>query len=88
MTAVETRNKILWNSLPHIIKNRIEEEANSNNMPYHKVYKIVFYKTIYPDIFYGIEDTMDKLKDLGYGVRVTKVNIDENEIDEKLIIEF
>ncbi len=66
MTAVEARNECLWNSIPINIRKRIED-AIRYIVFYREPYKIVIYKSINPDAFIGLEETLLKLKGLGYG---------------------
>lgn len=67
MTAVEARNETLWNSIPIEIRKRITD-AIRYIVFYHVPYKVEMYKSITPDAFMGIEETLLKLKGLGYGV--------------------
>mgnify|MGYP003291476173 CR=1 FL=1 len=84
MTAVEARNETLWNGIPIDIRKSITD-AIRYIVHYHEPYKIEIYKSVYPDVFIGIEDTILKLKGLGYGVEY----IDNCDIvDGKLIISW
>lgn len=67
MTAVEARNETLWNSIPIDIRKRITD-AIRYIVFYHVPYKVEMYKSVTPDAFIGIEETLLKLKGLGYGV--------------------
>ena len=85
MTAVEARNETLWNSLPIFLKKRIEDSIKYTNF-YHETYKIELYKSITPQAFVGIDETILKLKDLGYGVEYIDSSIRTDATDSKLII--
>ena len=64
MTAVEARNETLWNSIPIDIRKRITD-AIRYIVFYHDPYKVEIYKSINPDVFIDIEETLLKLKGLG-----------------------
>ena len=68
MTAVEAREKCLWNSLPTCIKQRIEEYVKFSSLNYRQPYRLELYKSVIPEAFMNLEDDMLKLKGLGYGV--------------------
>ena len=87
MTAVEARNETLWNSIPIAIRNRITD-AISYIYFYHEPYKVEIYKSVTPDAFIGIEETILKLKGLGYGVEYIDVNDRTDGTDSKLIISW
>ena len=67
MTAVEARNKMLWNSIPFEIRKRIKSAIEFAYL-YDEPYKIEMYKSVSPDAFKDIPNTMLRLKGLGYGV--------------------
>ena len=85
MTAVEARNETLWNGLPIYLKKRIEDSIKYTNF-YHKPYKIELYKSITPEAFVDIDETILKLKGLGYGVEYIDGSTRTDGTDSKLII--
>jgi hypothetical protein len=87
MTAVEARNETLWNGVPIDIRKRITD-AIRYSVFYHDPYKVEMYKSIYPDVFIGIEDTILKLKGLGYGVEYIDGRDRLDGTDSKLIISW
>lgn len=87
MTAKEARNETLWNSIPIDIRKRIED-AIRYIVFYHEPYKVEIYKSVYPDVFIGIEDTILKLKGLGYGVEYIDGCDRIDGTDSKLIISW
>lgn len=87
MTATEAREKTLWNRLPSIVKERIEQDVNSKCLHlYRKTYIATFYKSIYPDAFN--ENVVLLLRGLGYNAYFCQANMGNGEIDEKLVIEW
>ena len=87
MTAQEAREKTLWNRLPSIVKERIEQDVNSKCAHlYRKTYRAEFYKSIYPDVFN--ENVVLLLRGLGYNAYFCQANMGNGEIDEKLVIEW
>lgn len=87
MTAIEARNESLWNSIHIDIRNRIED-AIRHIVFYHEPYKIEMYKSVTPDVFIGIEETILKLKGLGYGVEYINGCDRSDGTDSKLIISW
>ncbi len=87
MTAVEARNETLWNSIPIDIRKRIEDTIRYIVF-YHVPYKVEMYKSVTPDVFIGIEDTILKLKGLGYGVEYIDGCDRIDGTDSKLIISW
>ena len=87
MTAVEARNKTLWNSIPINIRKRIEGATGYMHL-YHEPYKVEIYKFVTPDTFIGIRDTILKLKSLGYGVEYIDGCDRVDGTDSKLIISW
>ena len=87
MTAIEARNETLWNSIPIDIKKRITD-AIRYSVLYHEPYMVEIYKSIYPDVFIDIEDTILKLKGLGYGVEYIDGCDRIDGTDSKLIISW
>ena len=87
MTAVEARNETLWNSIPINIRKRIED-AIKYIVFYHEPYKIEIYKSVTPDAFIGIEETLLKLKGLGYGAEYIDGSNRIDGTDSKLIISW
>lgn len=85
MTAVEARNETLWNGLPTYIKKRIEDSVKCAFF-YHEPYKIELYKSITPEAFVHIDETILKLKGLGYGVEYINVLTRTDSTDSKLVI--
>lgn len=87
MTATEAREKTLWNRLPSFVKECIELEVNNKYVHlYRKTYRKEFYKSINPDIFN--ENVVLLLKELGYNAYFCQANMSNDEIDEKLVIEW
>lgn len=87
MTAIEARNETLWNGVPIDIRKRITD-AIRYSVFYHDPYKVEMYKSVYPDVFIGIEDTILKLKGLGYGVEYIDGCDRLDGTDSKLIISW
>ena len=87
MTAVEARNETLWNSIPINIRKRIED-AIKYIVFYHEPSKIEIYKSVTPDAFIGIEETLLKLKGLGYGAEYIDGSNRIDGTDSKLIISW
>lgn len=87
MTAIEARNETLWNGIPIGIRERIID-AIRYIVFYHKPYKVEIYKSVNPDVFIDIEDTILKLKGLGYGVEYIDGNDRLDGTDSKLIISW
>lgn len=88
MTAVEARNKMLWNSTPIDIRKRIKS-AIEFAMVYHQdEYKIEMYKSVTPYAFIDIPNTILKLKGLGYGVEYIDGVDRVDGTDSKLIISW
>ena len=88
MTAVEAREKKLWNSLPICIKNRIEEYIKYSSVSYRQPYKLELYKSFTPEAFMNLDDDILKLKELGYGVEyIDRVDYVDG-TDSKLIIKW
>ena len=87
MTAVEAREKTLWNRLPSFVKEHIEREVNNKYVDlYRKTYSVHLFKSIYPDAFN--ENVLLLLRGLGYNAYFCKANMGNGEIDEKLVIEW
>lgn len=87
MTAVEARNETLWNSIPIEIRKRITDAIKYIHF-YHEPYKIEIYKSITPDAFIGIEETLLKIKGLGYGAEYIDGSDRTDGTDSKLIISW
>ena len=87
MTAIEVRNKMLWNSIPIEIRDRIKTAIEYANL-YREPYKIEMFKSVTPDIFNNISDTMLKLKCLGYNVEYIDGANRTDGTDSKLIIRW
>lgn len=88
MTAVEAREKKLWNSLPICIKNRIEEYVKYSSPNYRQPYILELFKSVTPEAFMNLEDDILKLKGLGYGVEyIDRVDYVDG-TDSKLIIKW
>lgn len=87
MTATEAREKTLWNRLPSFVKEQIEQDVYNKYVDlYRKTYRVVFFKSIYPDAFN--ENVLLLLKGLGYNAYFCQVDMGDGEIDEKLVIEW
>ena len=87
MTAIEARNKMLWNSTPIDIRKRIKS-AIEFAMLYEEPYKIEMYKSVTPYAFKDISNTILKLKGLGYGVEYIDGFERIDGTDSKLIISW
>lgn len=88
MTASEAKFKAVWNSIPPIIRTKIERETGWGQLTAH------FYKSLTSEAFKDVDTTIAKLQLLGYNVEYGKVNIeDDNEAssistDTKLTIKW
>lgn len=87
MTAIEARNETLWNGIHIDIRKRITNVIRYAVL-YHEPYKVEIHKSVYPDVFIGIEDTILKLKGLGYGVEYIDGFDRIDGTDSKLIISW
>jgi len=87
MTAVEARNETLWNSIPIEIRKRITDAIKYIYF-YHEPYGVEIYKSVTPDAFIGIEETILKLKGLGYGVEYIDGCDRVDGTDSKLVIRW
>ena len=87
MTAIEARNETLWNSIPINVRKRIEDTIRYIVF-YNETYKVEIYKSVYPDVFIDIEETILKLKGLGYGVEYIDICDMIDGTDSKLIISW
>lgn len=87
MTAKEARNECLWNSIPIEIRKRITDAIKYIHF-YHEPYKVEIFKSVTPDAFIGIEETLLKLKGLGYGAEYIDGNNRTDGTDSKLIISW
>ena len=87
MTAVEARNECLWNSIPIEIRKRITDAIRYIYF-YHEPYKVEIFKSVTPDAFIGLEETLLKLKGLGYGVEYIDGCDRTDGTDSKLIISW
>ena len=87
MTAVEARNECLWNSIPIAIRNRIKNTIE-DAMFHQEPYKVEMYKSVSPDAFWNISNTILKLKGLGYGVEYIDGVDCVDRTDSKLIISW
>lgn len=87
MTAIEARNECLWNSIPIAIRNRIKNTIE--DVIFHQEpYKVEMYKSVSPDAFKDISNTMLKLKGLGYGVEYIDGCDRIDGTDSKLVISW
>ena len=87
MTAKEARNECLWNSIPIEIRKRITDAIKYIHF-YHEPYKVEIFKSVTPDAFIGIEETLLKLKGLDYGAEYIDGNNRTDGTDSKLIISW
>jgi hypothetical protein len=87
MTAVEARNECLWNSIPIEIRKRITDAIRYIHF-YHEPYKVEIFKSVTPDAFIGVEETLLKLKGLGYGAEYIDGSVRVDGTDSKLIIRW
>lgn len=69
MTAQEARNKAIWNSIPDVIRAKIQYLAGCGLLD------IYFYKSVVPEAFKDIDTTIAKLQLLGYKVECDTVDI-------------
>lgn len=72
MTAKEAKNKAIWNSIPPIIRTKIERETEWGQLTAH------FYKSLTSEAFKDVDTTIAKLQLLGYTVEYGKVDIEED----------
>lgn len=72
MTAKEAKIKAVWNSIPPIIRTKIERETEWGKLTAH------FYKSLTSEAFKDVDTTIVKLWLLGYTVEYGKVNIDDD----------
>ena len=88
MTATEAKFKAVWNSIPPIIRTKIERATEWGE------FTAYFYKSVTPEAFRDIDTTLLKLQLLGYTTEYGKVDIeDDNEAsgittDTKLTIKW
>ena len=87
MTAIEARNEMLWNSIPFEIRKRIKSAIEFAYV-YYEPYKIEMYKSVSPDVFKDIPNTMLRLKGLGYNVEYIDGSTRSDGTDSKLIISW
>ena len=71
MTAQEARNKAIWNSIPDVIRAKIQYLASSGLLDTY------FYKSVVPEAFKDIDTTITKLQLLGYKVECNIVDISD-----------
>lgn len=88
MTAIEARNEMLWNSIPIAIRDRIKSAINYAMLHYQEPYKIEMYKSVTPNAFKDIPNTILKLKGLGYDVEYIDSVDRVDGTDSKLIISW
>lgn len=72
MTAKEAKIKAVWNSIPPIIRTKIEREIEWSQLTAH------FYKSLTSEAFKDVDTTITKLQLLGYTVEYGKVNIKDD----------
>lgn len=72
MTAKEAKIKAVWNSIPPIIRTKIEEKTGWGQLIAH------FYKSSTSEAFKDVDATIVKLQLLGYNVEYGEVNIEDD----------
>ena len=72
MTAKEAKIKAVWNSIPDVIRAKIQYLAGCGLLDTY------FYKSIVPEAFVDIDATIVKLQLLGYTVEYGKVDIEDD----------
>lgn len=86
MTAKEARIKAIWNSIPDVIRSKIQYLAGCGLLDTY------FYKSVVPEAFKDIDTIIAKLQLLGYKVECDTVDISDlcNDIttDTKLTIKW
>lgn len=88
MTAQEARNKAIWNSIPDVIRSKIQYLAGCGLLDTY------FYKSVVPEAFKDIDTTIAKLQLLGYKVECGTVDISDlysnitTDTDTKLTISW
>lgn len=71
MTAQEARIKAVWNSIPDVIRSKIQYLAGCG------LFDTYFYKSVVPEAFKDIDTTIAKLQLLGYKVECDTVDISD-----------
>lgn len=71
MTAKEARIKAIWNSIPDVIRSKIQYLAGCGLLDTY------FYKSVVPEAFKDIDTTIAKLQLLGYKVECDTVDISD-----------
>lgn len=71
MTAQEARNKAIWNSIPDVIRSKIQYLAGCGLLDTY------LYKSVTPEAFKDIDTTIAKLQLLGYKVEYGTVDISD-----------
>lgn len=88
MTAQEARIKAIWNSIPDVIRSKIQYLAGCGLLDTY------FYKSVVPEAFKDIDTTIAKLQLLGYKVECDTVDISDlcsnitTDTDTKLTISW
>lgn len=88
MTAKETRIKAIWNSIPDVIRSKIQYLTG------YGLLDTYFYKSVVPEVFKDIDTTIAKLRLLGYKVECDTVDISDlcsditTDTDTKLTISW
>lgn len=72
MTAQEARIKAVWNSIPDVIRSKIQYLAGCGLLD------VYFYKSVTPEAFRDIDKTLLKLQLLGYATEYGKVDIEDD----------
>ena len=71
MIAQEARIKAVWNSIPDVIRSKIQYLAGCGLLDTY------FYKSVVPEAFKDIDTTIAKLQLLGYKVECDTVDISD-----------
>ena len=72
MTAKEAKIKAVWNSIPDVIRAKIQCLVGCGLLDTY------FYKSVVPEAFVDIDATIVKLQLLGYTVEYGKVDIEDD----------
>lgn len=72
MTAAEAKREAVWNSIPYVIRTKIQYLARCGLL------NTYFYKSVVPEAFKDIDVTIAKLQLLGYTVEYGEVDIEDD----------
>lgn len=71
MKASEAKIKTVWNSIPDVIRSKIQYMVGCGSLSTY------FYKSLTPEAFKDIDTTLLKLQLLGYKTEYDEVDIDD-----------